>query len=256
MEFKEKLKMLRKEKGISQQQLADRIFVSRSAVAKWENGLGYPSEDSYDALTAYFEVDNRYFHTEEPETVIVSKNRHIRLLRFIAALVAVAAAIAAITVGFHWFSSVPKDSIQGIAHQAAAYLGYGDLDVVKVSQRGDYLAALCEDKSGNWCMCEFDRDPLFSSRWRANGGKGFLSPGEIGSWNYGNPRDDAVLIFCGGMLPEEIHWYTFTNSGIEYTCPVENRTVLDIFIIPDSGDINSYPVPLDSQRQPVIPEVP
>lgn len=38
MEFKDKLKKLRTEKGISQQALADAIHISRSAVAKWENG--------------------------------------------------------------------------------------------------------------------------------------------------------------------------------------------------------------------------
>ena len=37
--FKDKLKELRKQKGLSQQELADKLFVSRSAVAKWENSL-------------------------------------------------------------------------------------------------------------------------------------------------------------------------------------------------------------------------
>lgn len=37
MQFNEKLKLLRNEKGISQAALAERIYVSRSAVAKWEN---------------------------------------------------------------------------------------------------------------------------------------------------------------------------------------------------------------------------
>ena len=39
MEFSEKLKELRSEKGISQAKLAVDIHISRSAVAKWENGL-------------------------------------------------------------------------------------------------------------------------------------------------------------------------------------------------------------------------
>ncbi len=37
MELSKKLKKLRLERGLSQQRLADMIFVSRSAVAKWEN---------------------------------------------------------------------------------------------------------------------------------------------------------------------------------------------------------------------------
>ena len=41
MEFKEKLKKARSERNISQQALADAIFVSRSAVAKWEIGRAH-----------------------------------------------------------------------------------------------------------------------------------------------------------------------------------------------------------------------
>lgn len=80
MEFKEKLRQLRKDQGLSQQALADKIFVSRSAVAKWENGLGLPSESSLNALLEYFQVPRSYFDTEDPEAVIVKKNRQIRRL--------------------------------------------------------------------------------------------------------------------------------------------------------------------------------
>ena len=80
MEFKDKLKKLRKEKGISQQQLSESIFISRSAVAKWENGLGFPSEESLEALSKYFEVPKDFWTTEEPEAVIVAKNKKISRL--------------------------------------------------------------------------------------------------------------------------------------------------------------------------------
>ena len=64
MEFKDELRKLRQEKGISQQALADSIFVSRSALAKWENGLGLPSEDAKNALIGYFGLDCDFFETE------------------------------------------------------------------------------------------------------------------------------------------------------------------------------------------------
>lgn len=80
MEFKDKLKKLRTERGISQQTLADAIYVSRSAVAKWENGLGLPRGETFDALKDYFGVSVEEFITEEPEEVIVEKNRSIRRL--------------------------------------------------------------------------------------------------------------------------------------------------------------------------------
>ncbi len=77
MEFKDKLKRLRRERSLSQQALADAIFISRSAVAKWENGLGLPSADSLQALANYFDVSPDYFTTDEPEQIIVEKNKTI-----------------------------------------------------------------------------------------------------------------------------------------------------------------------------------
>lgn len=54
MEFKDLLAKLRKEKGLSQEGLADTIHVSRSAIAKYENGKGIPSDDILEAITNYF----------------------------------------------------------------------------------------------------------------------------------------------------------------------------------------------------------
>ena len=41
MDFSEKLKQIRKNEGISQEQLAERIGVSRQAVTKWETGASH-----------------------------------------------------------------------------------------------------------------------------------------------------------------------------------------------------------------------
>ena len=56
MEFHEKLQELRKQKGMTQEELATALFVSRTAVSKWESGRGYPNIDSLKAIAAYFEV--------------------------------------------------------------------------------------------------------------------------------------------------------------------------------------------------------
>lgn len=45
MEFNEKLQELRKTRNLTQEELAEAIFVSRTAVSKWESGRGYPSID-------------------------------------------------------------------------------------------------------------------------------------------------------------------------------------------------------------------
>ena len=56
MEFNEKLQELRKSKGLTQEELAQSIYVSRTAVSKWESGRGYPSIDSLKELARYFGV--------------------------------------------------------------------------------------------------------------------------------------------------------------------------------------------------------
>ena len=42
MSFAENLKQVRKEKNLSQEELAEILDVSRQAVSKWEQGIGYP----------------------------------------------------------------------------------------------------------------------------------------------------------------------------------------------------------------------
>ena len=56
MEFHEKLQRLRKQKDLTQEELARELFVSRAAVSKWESGRGYPSIDSLRAIGAFFGI--------------------------------------------------------------------------------------------------------------------------------------------------------------------------------------------------------
>lgn len=78
MEFCDKLKELRAEKGISQTKLAADIHISRSAVAKWENGLGLPNDESLKLLSEYFGVSIEDLLPDKPTAeTIVSKNKTI-----------------------------------------------------------------------------------------------------------------------------------------------------------------------------------
>ena len=56
MEFCEKLQELRKSRGLTQEELAEALFVSRTAISKWESGRGYPSIDSLKEISGYFSV--------------------------------------------------------------------------------------------------------------------------------------------------------------------------------------------------------
>ena len=256
----------RKEQNWSQGDLAERLHVTDKAVSKWETGRGLPSVDLLEplaealGLTVSELLSGRELTPEElPKAAeaqmmeSMERERRTRRRSFFATAALALIGIAAIGVGTwlaaHYLGSVPETDLEGLERQAAAYLGrfqdagedgfdYDALEIVETERRGDYLAALCSDGQGNWCMCVFDRDDVFSDRWMANGGKSSMTTGKLSSWNFGNPRE-AVIIFCGGDLPEEAAWYTFQNSGITYTCPIENGRVLDVFVLPDTGDISS-----------------
>lgn len=54
MKFGDKLKDLRKSKNMSQEQLAEKLYVSRQAITKWENGTGLPDIENIVAIGALF----------------------------------------------------------------------------------------------------------------------------------------------------------------------------------------------------------
>lgn len=56
MEFNEKLQELRRRKGLTQEELAEALYVSRAAISKWESGRGLPNIDSLKAISKFFSV--------------------------------------------------------------------------------------------------------------------------------------------------------------------------------------------------------
>lgn len=56
MTFAEKLKSIRKQAGMSQEKLAEKLGVSRQAVTKWETNMGIPDIENIMALAALFDI--------------------------------------------------------------------------------------------------------------------------------------------------------------------------------------------------------
>ncbi|MBO4622643.1 MAG: leucine-rich repeat protein [Bacilli bacterium] len=84
--FKDKLKQLREKENLSQQELADIIFVSRSAIAKWENGNGLPSNVNIKAICDHFNVNEEWLieRKELKENIEKSydKEKNIKIIFF------------------------------------------------------------------------------------------------------------------------------------------------------------------------------
>ena len=56
LELHEKLQELRKQKGLTQEELAEALYVSRTAISKWESGRGVPNIESLKAISRFYSV--------------------------------------------------------------------------------------------------------------------------------------------------------------------------------------------------------
>jgi len=87
MELNEKLQGLRRQKGLTQEELAVVLSVSRTAISKWESGRGYPSIDSLKAIASFFGVTIDHLLSGDELLTIAEEDgrqreRHIRDLVF------------------------------------------------------------------------------------------------------------------------------------------------------------------------------
>ncbi len=87
MEFNQKLQELRKQKGLTQEELAQSLYVSRTAISKWESGRGYPNIDSLKEIAKFFGItidellsSNELLTIAEEDTF--QKEKHFRDLVF------------------------------------------------------------------------------------------------------------------------------------------------------------------------------
>ena len=76
MEFNEKIQELRKQMGLTQEELAEQLYVSRTAISKWESGRGYPNIESLKAIAKFFSVTvDELLSTDEVLTIAEKDNK-------------------------------------------------------------------------------------------------------------------------------------------------------------------------------------
>lgn len=84
MKLHEKIRILRTQAGMSQQQLADALNVSRAAVAKWENGNGIPDFENLKGISDYFLVSLDILVDDDASLDVTVKKERIDLTQFSA----------------------------------------------------------------------------------------------------------------------------------------------------------------------------
>ena len=80
MDLSEKLQKLRKENNLTQEDLAQKLFVSRTAISKWETGRGMPSMESLQLISKYFDISLDLLLSNE-EIIDLAKNENKENIR-------------------------------------------------------------------------------------------------------------------------------------------------------------------------------
>lgn len=75
MTFGEKLKKLRTENHLTQDELAEKLYVTRTAISKWETDKGYPNIESLKAIASFFSITIDELLASEEILVIAEKNQ-------------------------------------------------------------------------------------------------------------------------------------------------------------------------------------
>ena len=234
MEFKENLKQLRMKKGLTQAQLAEKLFVSRSTVAKWENGLGLPNTESMALLEELFDISASELATKEPEKVIVKKNQRLRIIGEIilwATIFVLLIAMIYLPVAIHngEYGFTPDMAAGSYADEA--YIDTGDYRIYYFTFGGDWengihwsdLQGFKPVKKHFWGCTVLEDDYTYKVFTKDNYvvGRLYTIKGEDGYYNL----IDKAGIYKAEQLGTPAIWdipselitaTTITISGVEY----------------------------------------
>lgn len=134
MTFGEKLKKLRTDNGLTQDELAEKIYVTRTAISKWETDKGYPSIDSLKQLSNLFEItiDELISDSDIENKQLLDKAKSRKF--YLCAMVCLAIATVCAIIGY--FTALPYLNIVSIA-AVVAYMVFGILSKPKYKRMAE-----------------------------------------------------------------------------------------------------------------------
>ena len=124
MTFGEKLKKLRTDNVLTQDELAEKIYVTRTAISKWETDKGYPSIDSLKELSSLFKISIDELISDadiQNKRLLDEAQSRIYYWCAIACL-----AVATISAVIYYFTQIPYINGLSIAG-VVAYMAFGIL---------------------------------------------------------------------------------------------------------------------------------
>jgi len=113
MKIGEKIALCRKSAGLSQEDLASRLHISRQAVSRWETGEAVPDTDKVILLSRLFAVSTDYLlienintgngNVEQPKSAVLERRRKFRIVFGISLLISgILSVLAALILSGLW----------------------------------------------------------------------------------------------------------------------------------------------------------
>ncbi len=149
MEFNEKLQELRKQKGLTQEELAEKLYVSRAAISKWESGRGYPSIDSLKAISKFFSISLDELLSSEEALNIAEEDNEKKQNHFCGLIYALLDICASLLLFLPFFAEKNGDTIKSVSlislNNAQSYIKIIFLIIVSVTAIFGILTLLLQN---------------------------------------------------------------------------------------------------------------
>ena len=151
MEFNEKLQELRKQKGITQEELAHALYVSRTAVSKWESGRGFPNIESLKQIANFYGVTVDELISADRLLTIAkedSKQKEHRMRALVYGLLDISAAVFLFLPLFGQKAGEAAEAVSLLAlTQAPAYLKAAYFVFVAITVSAGIFALALQEKA-------------------------------------------------------------------------------------------------------------
>ena len=277
----------RKERSLSQAELAERLHVTDKAVSRWETGRGMPGLESLEPLSEALGLSvsellsGKELTTEElPKAAggqimeSMKREKRWKWLAWLAMAAVTALAIWGVSVSVqtqraaelaeqehaerlaHYAGSVNPNSQEDLAEATAAYFQEQGMNIrfnpesLKVRDRaaaGDYLAFLLSDREGEWCMSFWQRDEVYPERFRITGGRSRIDPGAWGLLEWNFGTRERPVLVASGVELPE-EAHFYEYGGDHHTLRSWVNTDLGTAL-----DIFIMALPMDQAQPSAIP---
>ena len=115
MDFNVKLQELRKQRKMTQEEVAEALFVSRTAVSKWESGRGYPNLESLKAIAKLFSVSVDELLSGEELIIAVQEENNRKTFRFLDLVFGLLDVFSLLVMFLPVFAQRGESSVQAVA---------------------------------------------------------------------------------------------------------------------------------------------